>query len=1000
MAYLNLLDYNPQVKVNISDLIKNHPKLNLKIKEFLKKEFPNHKWKYRQIINETKERGITQNQLSKLLTTLELELSDTYKDIRLITKGRDHIPPLIPLNDEFLTFCGLYLSDGYCSKKVVVISNTNQELQQVCKRFVGSIQVNYTQPDHKDMYFHSVILANFFKSLGKTAHFKRIQDFFYNLSNDQLAIFLRSLFDGDGYVEKTAVCYLSASRELVFDIKNLLLRFSITSRIKKKNKVYRKTEDQAVYKKYFELRISGKRNLERFKENISFSLIYKNKRLKSMIRERANTNVDLFPMCSQFIKNLRMQHNLTQKELAKKIGCTRSYISLIEHNKRFPSKSLFSEVIKLTENQQKLNNLLKFNFRQIVKIRKIKPTNEFVYDISVADNENFIAGFGNIFVHNTLAMAAIIKKTLAAQLYSEFKAFFPDNAVEYFVSYYDYYQPEAYMPQTDTYVAKDASINERIEMMRLSATSSLLERQDVIVVASVSCIYSIGAPKDTTGLMIYLKKGEKRERDDVLKALVDNQYVRNDLDFARGRFRVRGDVVEIFPAYSENIALRIEWFGEEIEKITEIDPLTGKKIMEKSASVIYPARHFVFTESRIEEAIGLIEEELEERLAQLGRDNKLLYAQRLEQRTRYDLEMIKEVGYCSGIENYSRYFDGRKPGERPYTLLDYYPDNFLMFIDESHVTIPQVRGMYGGDKSRKDNLIKYGFRLESAYDNRPLFFSEFEQILDKNRVIYVSATPSSYELNHSEQVAEMIVRPTGLIDPEVIVKSTENQIDDLISQIQQQANSNERTLVTTLTKRMAEDLTDYLLNIGLKVRYLHSDIETLERIEILRDLRLGKFDTLIGINLLREGLDLPEVSLVAILDADKEGFLRSEISLIQTIGRASRNVSGRVVLYADEITGSIRRALDETDRRRMLQIKYNEEHGITPKTISKEIRASISETKIELDVDIDLTDSYEDIQFNLSQLETEMKKAADNLEFERAAAIRDKIFELRKLLIP
>jgi len=536
--------------------------------------------------------------------------------------------------------------------------------------------------------------------------------------------------------------------------------------------------------------------------------------------------------------------------------------------------------------------------------------------------------------------------------------------------------------------------------MRLSATSSLLERQDVIVVASVSCIYSIAAPKDTTGLMIYIKKGEKRERDDVLKALVDNQYVRNDLDFARGRFRVRGDVVEIFPAYSENIALRIEWFGEDIEKITEIDPLTGKKIMEKSASVIYPARHFVFTESRTEEAIGLIEEELEERLTQLRKENKLLYAQRLEQRTKYDLEMIKELGYCSGIENYSRYFDGRIPGERPYTLLDYYPDDFLMFIDESHVTIPQIRGMYGGDKSRKDNLIKYGFRLESAYDNRPLFFSEFEQFLDKNRVIYVSATPSSYELSHSEQVAEMIVRPTGLIDPEVVVKSTENQIDDLISQIQQQANSSERTLVTTLTKRMAEDLADYLLHAGLKVRYLHSDIETLERIEILRDLRLGKFDTLIGINLLREGLDLPEVSLVAILDADKEGFLRSETSLIQTIGRASRNVSGRVILYADEITESMRRALDETERRRLLQLKYNEERGITPKTISKAIRASITETKIDLDVDIDLTDPYEDIQFHLSQLETEMKKAADNLEFERAAAIRDKIFELRKLLTP
>ncbi len=613
----------------------------------------------------------------------------------------------------------------------------------------------------------------------------------------------------------------------------------------------------------------------------------------------------------------------------------------------------------------------------------------------------------------TFAMAQLIEKTqkptlvishnktLAAQLYSEFKAFFPENAVEYFVSYYDYYQPEAYMPQTDTYVAKDASINERIEMMRLSTTSNLLERQDVIVVASVSCIYSIGAPKDTTGLMIYIKKGEQRDRDSILKSFVDNQYERNDLDFTRGRFRVRGDVVEIFPAYSEDTALRLEWFGDEIEKISEIDPLTGKVITEKSAAVIYPAKHFVFTQSRINQAIELIEKELEERLAKLKKEDKLLYAQRLEQRTRYDLEMIEELGYCSGIENYSRYFDGRKPGDRPYVLLGYFPEDFLMFIDESHVTIPQVRGMYGGDLSRKKNLVKYGFRLPSSYDNRPLRFEEFERHMDRSRVIFVSATPGSYELSHSEQIAEMIVRPTGLIDPEVIVKSTENQIDDLISLIRRQADHGERTLVTTLTKRMAEDLTDYLLNVGLRVRYLHSDIETLERVEILRDLRLGKFDTLIGINLLREGLDLPEVSLVTILDADKEGFLRSETSLIQTIGRASRNVSGRVILYADEITESMRRALDETERRRFLQLKYNEEHGITPKTISKRIRAPISEmTKTEIELDSIMLESPEDIKFQLSQLETEMKNAADNLDFEKAAVIRDKIFELRKLLIP
>ncbi len=591
-------------------------------------------------------------------------------------------------------------------------------------------------------------------------------------------------------------------------------------------------------------------------------------------------------------------------------------------------------------------------------------------------------------------------KTLAAQLCSEFRTLFPDNAVEYFVSYYDYYQPEAYVPQSDTYIEKDASINDEIDRLRHRATSALLERQDVLIVASVSCIYGLGSPEDYQEMMVALRLGQETDRDGILRDLVRIQYVRNDIGFARGTFRVRGDVVEIIPAYEENV-IRIEFFGDEVDRIMTLDPITGEILAERESVTIFPATHFVTNEEKLKQAIVSIQEELEERLGILQASGKLLEAQRLEQRTRYDLEMLREVGYCQGIENYSRHLTRRQPGEPPATLLDYFPQDFLIIIDESHVTLPQLHAMHAGDRSRKHNLVEYGFRLPSAYDNRPLTFDEFEARV--NQAIFASATPGRYEFEVSNQVVEQIIRPTGLVDPEILVRPTRHQIDDLLAEIQDRVNVNERVLVTTLTKKMAEDLTDYLLEVGVKARYLHSEIHTLERVEILRDLRLGEFDVLVGINLLREGLDLPEVSLVAILDADKEGFLRSETSLIQTIGRAARNVNGQVIMYADNITESMRKAIDETSRRREIQVEHNKQHGITPESVKKAIHdiaefMKVAEDKPSYDLD-ETAMSHKEVAELIRSLEDEMYKAAQVLEFEHAAELRDKIRDLRKRFV-
>ncbi|MCF0157457.1 MAG: excinuclease ABC subunit UvrB [Veillonella sp.] len=614
-------------------------------------------------------------------------------------------------------------------------------------------------------------------------------------------------------------------------------------------------------------------------------------------------------------------------------------------------------------------------------------------------------------------------KTLAAQLASEFKSFFPNNAVEYFVSYYDFYQPEAYIPSSDTYIEKDASINDEIDKLRHSATMSLFERRDVIIVASVSCIYGLGDPEDYSDLVLSLRLGQVKSRDEILSKLVDIQYIRNDMNFIRGTFRVQGDTIEIFPAaYSERV-VRVELFGDEIDRLVEVDSLTGEVIAERKHVAIYPASHYVTTKEKMKVAVERIESELDEQLAKLKGEDRLLEAQRLEQRTRYDIEMMQEMGYCSGIENYSRHMSERKAGEAPFTLIDYFPDDFLIMIDESHVTVPQIRAMYNGDRARKESLIEYGFRLPSALDNRPLKFDEFVERI--NQIVYVSATPGPYEMEVETNIAEQIIRPTGLLDPSIEIRPIKGQMDDLLGEIHKRASQNERVLVTTLTKKMAEDLTEFLKEMGVRVRYLHSDIVTIERAEIIRDLRAGVFDVLVGINLLREGLDMPEVSLVAILDADKEGFLRSDTAMIQTIGRAARNVNGHVIMYADRVTGSMQRAIDETDRRRAVQEAYNEEHHITPQSVSKDVKDLIELTKIEEEAEstpkrkgkgkqLDLMDhghepyptvesapqvaeiTAEELYNKIEELDRQMKAAAKQLEFEKAASLRDQLGELRQ----
>lgn len=632
-------------------------------------------------------------------------------------------------------------------------------------------------------------------------------------------------------------------------------------------------------------------------------------------------------------------------------------------------------------------------------VKGFKEGNQFQTLLGVTGSGKTFTMANVIAALNKPTLVIAHNKTLAAQLFGEFKEFFPNNAVEYFVSYYDYYQPEAYVPSTDTYIAKDSAINEEIDKLRLSATAALSERRDVIIISSVSCIYGIGSPKDYQNMIVSLRPGMERDRDEVIRSLIDMQYDRNEMDFHRGTFRVRGDVVEIIPAYESDVAIRVEFFGDEVDRITEVDVLTGEIKRELNHIALYPASHYVVPMERILEASKDIEEELQEQVTFFKSEDKLLEAQRISERTNFDLEMMKETGFCSGIENYSRHLAGLKPGEPPYTLMDYFGDDYLIIIDESHITVPQIRGMYAGDQSRKTTLVDYGFRLPSAKDNRPLNFGEFEERIDQ--VMFVSATPGGYEENHEMLRAEQIIRPTGLLDPYVEVRPVEGQIDDLIGEVNREVEKHNKILVTTLTKRMAEELTDYMRDMGIRVKYLHSDIDTLERTEIIRDMRLDVFDVLVGINLLREGLDIPEISLVAILDADKEGFLRSETSLIQTIGRAARNAEGHVIMYADAITDSMGKAIEETQRRREIQEQYNKEHGITPQTIKKAVRDLISiskevaKTEKNLEKDMESM-SRKELEALIGKVQKQMKAAAAELNFEMAAELRDKMIELKK----
>jgi excinuclease ABC B subunit len=976
-------------------------------------------------------------------------------DARFGTRLRHHdVPGSHVLSDGLLRFIGYYIGEGHAAKQSVIISSGDRQVIADVVETVTALGLRYSVRGRYGYRIHSVLWSRLLAAwCGQNAQSKRLPPFWPQLSNAHLAQLLRAYFTADGDRDGSTVSCTTASRELASDVCFALLRFGIVARTRERRiKVPNRNERWS----YWTITVSGQPFLRAFRDAIGFATNAKLAWLNTLVRRAGSTNVDVVPLSGDDLRWLRGRLGLSQRVVASCLDCSRPLVSMIEHGRRHPSSGLAGRLIALLREETarqgcdeardviEAMGALPGLFWTPVSVVGRMAGEASVYDLAVDGNETFFAGEGGLFVHNTYTMARVIEqvnrpilvlahnKTLAAQLYGEFRQYFPDNAVRYFVSYYDYYQPEAYVPQTDLYIAKDASINDEIDRLRHASTKALMERRDVIVVASVSCIYGLGSPQDYQDVMLFVRRGETRSRGEILRRLVDIQYERNDIDFARGRFRVRGDVIEIFPAY-EDRAVRIELFGDEVEHIHEVAPLTGEVLADKPAVAIWPAKHWVTTASRLEEALGRIEAELRERVQWFKDQGKLLEAQRLEFRTKYDLEMLREVGYCPGIENYSRHLSGRAAGERPGCLLDYFPKDFLVFIDESHVTVPQVHGMHEGDRARKKNLVDFGFRLPSAYDNRPLTFDEFDALVPQ--VIFVSATPGQYELRVSRQVAEQIVRPTGLVDPLVEVRPAKGQVDDLIAEIKAQAEKGERALVTTLTKRMAEDLSDYLQELGMKVHYLHSEVETLQRVEILKDLRQGTYDVLVGINLLREGLDLPEVSLVAILDADKEGYLRSDTSLIQTMGRAARNAGGRVLLYADAVTESMRRAIDETNRRRAIQLRYNEEHGITPETIVKpirdfiEIEAAAEESaeyvtspsrggsdgtegavltakeliglaeqgkRVPWDIARLLMLSPAELEGTIEALEREMRKAAAELQFEKAAALRDQLQELRK----
>ncbi len=974
----------------------------------------------------------------------------------------------LALTQTLLRLLGYYIAEGHGGAGFFIVSSADEPVVSDLQAGIAELGLRWHHP--RGTYDYRVSSSFWSRRLtrwcGKDARSKRLPTFWPRLSNKDLGQLLCAYFTADGGVHGEEVTCTTASDRLASDIGYALLRFGIVARIRPK---WAYLPGRTERRRYWKVSISGKDFLEKFRRSIGFVLQRKSQRLDDLlVRTTGNTNVDVVPLDGCALRRLRQSLGLSQASLAALAGCNRSALSFIEHGRRRPSRTMAAAVIdglrsvataggnqQVQQDVDALSSLLRLFWTPIESV-VVSPGERYVYDFAVADNETFLAGDGGLFVHNTFTMAQVVEqiqrptlvmahnKTLAAQLASEFKEFFPGNAVEYFVSYYDYYQPEAYIPRTDTYIEKDTLVNEDIERLRHSTMQSLLTRRDVLVVASVSCIYGLGDPEEYGQNSVSLRVGEVYKRDKVLRRLTDVYYERNDYDLSAGKFRVRGDTLEVHPS-SQEIVVRVSFWGDELEKITEVDPLTGEVLAERNSVDIYPARYFVTSRQKLEAALKDIYAELEEQVKWFEEQDRLLEAQRLRQRTQYDMEMLEQTGFCSGVENYSRHLSRREPGSTPWTLMDYFPDDFVCFVDESHMTIPQVRGMFNGDRARKEVLVDFGFRLPSALDNRPLMFHEYEQRL--GQVVYVSATPGPYELTVSRAAesnghaaaplflipdwdrrlaspdglpessdaasapgvnvhgAEQLIRPTGLLDPEIEVKPTRGQIDDLMEQIGLRTSRGERVLVTTLTKRMAEDLADFLREANVKVHYLHSEIDTLERVQILRDLRLGVYDVVVGINLLREGLDLPEVSLVAILDADKEGYLRSNSSLIQTIGRAARHVDGRVIMYADKVTESMRRAIDETYRRRAKQQAYNEAHGLTPVGIRKAIRditervRAIASTKEEVSTARAAADLPKDELYRLIRdLESQMKEAARALEFERAALLRDQVIELRRTL--
>jgi excinuclease ABC subunit B len=953
-------------------------------------------------------------------------------------KSREcRLPVQLKLTDSVLAFFGLYIAEGNSQKRFMTLANRHPVIRSRIESALSELGMPFFIRASTDYQVCSKALTTLLSTMcGANAWEKRLPDFWPRLSDRSLGILLSSYFDGDGTVGYGGeVIATTASKTLASDLAFALKRFGIHARLRQAFK--RATNSNHQGDLYWHIAISGREDLERYARCIGFGHPEKSARLQKFFSRKTDTNVDVVPIRPRALKELRQSLGLNQTQLAARSGCCRPMITMLENGRRKPSRRLLRRAlgamarIALEGTVVDLNwwtrlrevaCLCRLRWTRVKKLEPIEYAHPFVYDLSVPGSETFFAGFGGLFVHNTYSIGNVIQqvqrpalvmahnKTLAAQLYGEFKEFFPENSVEYFVSYYDYYQPEAYVPSSDTYIEKDASINEHIEQMRLSATKALLERSDAIIVATVSAIYGLGDPESYHEMILHLNRGERMDQRRLLRRLADMQYTRNELDLQAGTYRVRGDIIDIFPAESAREAVRVELFDETIDAIALFDPLTGEVHRKLPRYTIYPGSHYVTPKERIIGAIDQIREELRDRLKVLREQNKLVEAQRLEQRTMFDMEMMKEVGYCAGIENYSRYLSGRAPGEPPPCLFDYLPGNALLIIDESHQTIPQLGAMYKGDRSRKETLVEYGFRLPSALDNRPLKFEEWEQLAPQ--MIFVSATPGKYEEAHAAQTVEQLLRPTHLVDPVVEVRPVATQVDDVMSEIKLRTENDERVLVTTLTKRMAEDLTEYLHEHGIKVRYLHSDVETVERVEIIRDLRLGKFDVLVGINLLREGLDMPEVSLVAILDADKEGFLRSDNSLIQTMGRAARHVNGKAILYADRITGSMQRAMEETDRRRNVQLAFNKEHGLSPVSIRKNVMDVMEGARA------DSTDfgykmgkkkrgaeeaapnlrmlSPEQIVREIKRLEAQMYKHARNLEFEEAAKIRDAIEKMKQ----